>query len=117
MTDSLAFLDQVAGLPEQLAAAHEAAGEAIQGRDLPAPESLKNIVMLGMGGSGISGDVFNVVNNGDAVVFLDVTLFSVLTPLLPSYQSDHDLSDGAAGILWGTGAAIVKFVTDFASNA
>jgi glucose/mannose-6-phosphate isomerase len=68
VTDSLAFLDQVAGLPEQLAAAHEAAGEAIQARDLPAPESLKNIVMLGMGGSGISGDVFNVVNNAQLPV-------------------------------------------------
>ena len=40
-----------------------------------------------------------------AVVFLDVTFFSILTPLLPSYQSDHDLSDGAAGILAGSFAA------------
>ena len=40
-----------------------------------------------------------------AVVFLDVTFFSILTPLLPSYQSDHDLTDGAAGILAGSFAA------------
>ena len=40
-----------------------------------------------------------------AVVFLDVTFFSILTPLLPSYQDDHGLSDGAAGILAGSFAA------------
>ncbi len=40
-----------------------------------------------------------------AVVFLDVTFFSVLTPLLPSYQDDHHLSEGAAGILAGSFAA------------
>ena len=44
-----------------------------------------------------------------AVVFLDVTFFSVLTPLLPSYQSDHDLSDGSAGVLAGS-FAIGAFV-------
>ena len=48
VTDSLAFLDQVAGLPEQLAAAHEAAGEALHASDLPDPESLKNIVRRAM---------------------------------------------------------------------
>lgn len=40
-----------------------------------------------------------------AVVFLDVAFFSVLTPLLPSYQDDHHLSDGAAGVLAGSFAA------------
>ncbi|HMT05938.1 MAG TPA: MFS transporter [Solirubrobacterales bacterium] len=40
-----------------------------------------------------------------AVVFLDVTFFSVLTPLLPSYQADHNLSDGSAGVLAGSFAA------------
>lgn len=40
-----------------------------------------------------------------AVVFLDVTFFSVLTPLLPTYQSDHNLSDGEAGLLAGSFAA------------
>ena len=61
MTDSLGFLDAVAGLPEQLAAAHEAAGEAMR-RRRPARRrtSIRNIVVLGMGGSGIAGDVLNV---------------------------------------------------------
>ncbi len=40
-----------------------------------------------------------------AVVFLDVTFFSVLTPLLPSYKSDHHLSEGAIGVLAGAFAA------------
>lgn len=40
-----------------------------------------------------------------AVVFLDVTFFSVLTPLLPSYKADLGLSDGSAGILAGSFAA------------
>ncbi|MBK5233578.1 MAG: MFS transporter [Thermoleophilia bacterium] len=40
-----------------------------------------------------------------AVVFLDVTFFAVLTPLLPSYQSDLGVGDGAAGLLSASYAA------------
>lgn len=64
MTDSLGFVDAVTGLPEQLAAAHEAAGESIRASDLPDPDGLRNIVVLGMGGSGIAGDVLASVANG-----------------------------------------------------
>jgi MFS family permease len=39
------------------------------------------------------------------VVFLEVTFFAVLTPLLPDYRSTHDLSEGAAGMLAGAFAA------------
>src|SRR2546426_573115 len=56
MTDSLRFLDAVAGLPEQLASAHEAAA-AVPAGDLPKADTVRNIVVLGMGGSGIAGDV------------------------------------------------------------
>ena len=62
--DSLGFLDSVLGLPEQLAAAHEAAGEATESHDLPDADSIRNIVVLGMGGSGIAGDVLNAVSSG-----------------------------------------------------
>ena len=66
-TDSLDFLDAVAGLPEQLADAYAAAvpqiEAAVAGRRLPAPDAIDNIVVLGMGGSGISGDVLASVAN------------------------------------------------------
>jgi glucose/mannose-6-phosphate isomerase len=68
MTDSLGFLDQVARHPDQLVAAHEAAGEVITASDLPSPDTLRNIVVLGMGGSGIAGDVFNAVTNAQLPV-------------------------------------------------
>jgi glucose/mannose-6-phosphate isomerase len=59
-TDSLNFLDAVCGLPEQLAAAHEAAAKLDPAR-LPRAGSIDNVVVLGMGGSGISGDVLAAV--------------------------------------------------------
>ena len=59
-TDSLHFLDAVCGLPEQLAAAHTAAAAEVAAAQaagrLPSADSIDNIVVLGMGGSGISGD-------------------------------------------------------------
>ncbi len=64
MTDSLGFLDAVAGLPEQLTAAHTDAAGAIDPADLPGAEDVRNIVVLGMGGSGIAGDVLAAVANG-----------------------------------------------------
>lgn len=56
MTDTLGFLDAVAGLPEQLADAHRAAGTVDPAR-FPDAADVGNVVVLGMGGSGISGDV------------------------------------------------------------
>jgi glucose/mannose-6-phosphate isomerase len=65
--DSLDFVDAVAGLPEQLAAAHASAtpqvAAAIAGGQLPARDAIDNVVVLGMGGSGISGDVLASVAN------------------------------------------------------
>jgi glucose/mannose-6-phosphate isomerase len=65
--DSLRFLDAVRGLPEQLAAAHEAAAE-LHPRRLPSVENVRNIVVMGMGGSGISGDVIAAVFNDELPV-------------------------------------------------
>ncbi|MFM8973667.1 MAG: hypothetical protein ACKOOG_13750, partial [Actinomycetota bacterium] len=56
MTDTLGFLDAVVGLPEQLADAHRAAGTVDPAR-FPDAADVGNVVVLGMGGSGISGDV------------------------------------------------------------
>ena len=61
-TDSLRFLDAVEGLPEQLADAHRAAG-AIDPALFPAAADLDHVVVCGMGGSGISGDVLASVAN------------------------------------------------------
>jgi len=61
VTDSLDFLDAVRGLPEQLTTAHEAAG-ALDPEQFPRGD-FRNIVVCGMGGSGISGDVVAAVFN------------------------------------------------------
>ncbi len=59
--DTLGFLDAVAGLPEQLATAHERAAVILDRAALPRPEAIDHIVVLGMGGSGIAGDVLRAV--------------------------------------------------------
>ncbi len=40
-----------------------------------------------------------------AVVFVEVTFFAVLTPLLPDYRADFHLGEGGAGVLAGSFAA------------
>lgn len=72
MTDSLGFLDAVAGLPEQLMAAREAA-EQLDLTGLPAVDQVANIVVLGMGGSGISGDVLASAAGPDLCVPVTVS--------------------------------------------
>jgi glucose/mannose-6-phosphate isomerase len=54
------MLDALCGWPEQLAAAHEAAAR-IDTAALPKAADYDNIVLLGMGGSGIVGDVLVAV--------------------------------------------------------
>jgi glucose/mannose-6-phosphate isomerase len=60
--DSLDFLDAVEGLPEQLTSAHSAAG-AIDPGAFPSAAGIHNIVVCGMGGSGIAGDVLAASSN------------------------------------------------------
>jgi glucose/mannose-6-phosphate isomerase len=67
----LQFLDAVGGLPEQLAAAHETAAELHTGR-LPAAGDVRNIVVMGMGGSGIAGDVVAAAFNDELPVPITV---------------------------------------------
>ncbi|HSO96835.1 MAG TPA: bifunctional phosphoglucose/phosphomannose isomerase [Acidimicrobiia bacterium] len=59
--DSLGFLRAVEGLPEQLAAAHEQAEMTLDRARLPRPSEIDTIAVLGMGGSGIAGDVLRAV--------------------------------------------------------
>jgi glucose/mannose-6-phosphate isomerase len=56
--DSLGMLDAARALPEQMRAA-AAAMEAVEG--LPPAEGITSVVVLGMGGSGIAGDVLAAV--------------------------------------------------------
>jgi glucose/mannose-6-phosphate isomerase len=67
LPDSLGFVEAVRGLPEQLAAAHEAAAAA-ELSGLPAAGDIDNVVVLGMGGSGIAGDVLAAAASGTVPV-------------------------------------------------
>jgi glucose/mannose-6-phosphate isomerase len=69
--DSLGFGAALAGLPEQLAAAHEVAGK-VSASALPDAARFDRIVMLGMGGSGIAGNVVQAV--GTATLPVPVTV-------------------------------------------
>jgi glucose/mannose-6-phosphate isomerase len=63
VTDSLGFLDAVGGLPEQLADAHRSARAALESAGLPSADEIEDVVVLGMGGSGIAGDVVAAAAN------------------------------------------------------
>ncbi len=65
MTDSLGFLDAVDGIPEQLRTAADAARTADLGG---LTGDVDQIVVLGMGGSGICGDVLASAANADLPV-------------------------------------------------
>ncbi len=76
--DSLGMLAASAGLPEQV----RAAAELSAGLDgLPAAENVENVVVLGMGGSGIAGDVVL----GVAGPFLAVPLTVVKSYTAPAF--------------------------------
>jgi glucose/mannose-6-phosphate isomerase len=76
--DSLNFLDAVAGLPEQLAHAHEVASE-VHADAFPDGDVVRNVVVLGMGGSGIAGDVVSAAFNDELPVPITV-LKQIRTP-------------------------------------
>src|SRR6201994_3739396 len=69
--DSLGFGEALAAMPEQLAAAHEVAGK-VPGSSLPDAAGFDRIVTLGMGGSGIAGNMLQAV--GTATLPVPVTV-------------------------------------------
>jgi glucose/mannose-6-phosphate isomerase len=69
--DSIQFGEALCGMPEQLAAAHEAAGK-IDAADLPDAGDFDHIVTLGMGGSGIAGNIVQAVGTATLPVPLTV---------------------------------------------
>ncbi|MGQ0825202.1 MAG: bifunctional phosphoglucose/phosphomannose isomerase [Actinomycetota bacterium] len=88
MTDSLGFLDTVRNLPEQLAAAHEAAAVLFARERSPDSSDLRNIVVLGMGGSGIAGDVIAAAFDDELAV--PVTVLKQYR--VPAFVGPHTLA-------------------------
>jgi len=71
MPDTLDFGEGLCGLPEQLAASHEQAGK-IDPKALPNAADFDHVVTLGMGGSGIAGNVLQAV--GTATLPVPITV-------------------------------------------
>jgi len=113
-TDTLGFLEAVAGLPEQLAHAHEVAG-AVHADAFPRGDTIRNIVVLGMGGSGISGDVVAAAFNDEVPVPITV-LKQIRTPafvgpdtlaIAVSYSGDTEETVSMASSAVERGAQLV----------
>ena len=82
--DSLGMLDAVMALPEQVArAVQDATGTG----DLPSRTGIENVVVLGMGGSGIAGDLLIHV----AGPFMPIPVVVVKSYVLPAFVSDATL--------------------------
>jgi glucose/mannose-6-phosphate isomerase len=113
--DSMGFLDAVGGLPEQLADARRTAREALAHAPLPGADDIDHVVVLGMGGSGIAGDVLAAVANSTLPVPV-LVLKQIRTPrfvgprtlaFAVSYSGDTDETlQMAAGAL-DSGARVV----------
>jgi len=82
--DTLGMFDAAAGLPEQLEAA---AAAAQQIEKLPHHDEIENVVLLGMGGSGIAGDVLCVV----AGPFMPVPIVVHKGYGIPNFIDEHTL--------------------------
>jgi len=76
--DSLGFLEVVDQLPEQLASAHETSAMALDQAPLPSAGDIDHVAVLGMGGSGIAGDVLRAV--GTSLPVPVISLKQIRTP-------------------------------------
>lgn len=82
--DTLGMFDLTAGLPEQARKATEHA----RGIDpLPEKAAIENVVVLGMGGSGIAGDILQAA----AGPFMSVPVVTVKSYELPAFVGDGSL--------------------------
>ena len=84
MLDTLGMFDATAGLPEQVAAA---AGVARAVAGLPQREQVENVVVLGMGGSGLAGDILLAT----AAPFMSVPVVVVKNYIPPAFVSESSL--------------------------
>ena len=81
--DTEGMFDATAALPEQVAAA---ADEARGLDDLPGRESIEHVVVLGMGGSGIAGDI---------LVATASPFMAVPVVVVKSYELPHFVGEGS----------------------
>src|SRR4051794_38508626 len=82
--DSLGMFDATAALPEQVAKAAESA-RGLSG--LPEHDDIENVVVLGMGGSGVAGDLLTVV----AGPFMPVPVVVHKGYSIPNFIDEHTL--------------------------
>jgi glucose/mannose-6-phosphate isomerase len=82
--DTVGMFDLAAGLPEQVAAAAALGAEL---ETLPDHDAIENVVVLGMGGSGIAGNVLQAV----AAPFMPVPVTVVKGYEAPSFVGDGTL--------------------------
>jgi glucose/mannose-6-phosphate isomerase len=82
--DSLGMFAAAAGLPEQI---EQAAAGARETEGLPHHDDLENVVVLGMGGSGIAGDVLTVA----AGPFMPVPVVVHKGYGIPNFIDEHTL--------------------------
>jgi len=82
--DTVGMFDLTAGLPDQVAAAVELAAGV---DDLPHHDDIENVVVLGMGGSGIAGDVVREV----AGPFMPVPVVVHKGYGTPNFIDEHSL--------------------------
>jgi glucose/mannose-6-phosphate isomerase len=83
--DSLGMLEAALALPEQVEVAAAAVVDGVDG--LPEPDAVSHVVVLGMGGSGIAGDVLGAV----AAPFMPVPLIVCKDYELPGCVGDGSL--------------------------
>ena len=128
--DSLGMFDATAAFPEQVAIAADAATEVLASADLPAHDALQHVVVVGMGGSGIAGDVVRevagplmavpvVVHKGYGVPnFVDETTLVVAVSFSgnteETLESVADAAmDGARVVTVSNGGALADLAADW----
>jgi glucose/mannose-6-phosphate isomerase len=86
--DSLGVLEALRSMPEQLAGAHEAAGKDVDAAKLPSGASFQNVLVMGMGGSGVVGDIVQAV--GSDTLPIPLTVNKVMRT--PAFVNEHTLA-------------------------
>lgn len=69
---SNSFLQQLERIPERLAAAHESAAAVLDAGSLPDPATIRNAVIVGVGGSALAGQMVAVSVNDESSIPIHV---------------------------------------------